>query len=478
MSRLLNNFLVVLLCVITLASCSFINLKPIGISTEPKKNNAVLPDYFSPVIIKFDTEMKKRDTEGILQISSNLGVINGDKKWSGNNLYFTPESGWTAGIRYNLNLSGTIRSADGREERIEQNIFFYAINKKKPPLLERHSPLNGESVGTKDIVYEFHFTESMNRFSVESAATLDGIGNKTFEWSDNDKTLKIKADKALSPWIYYRWNLKDSAKSVDGVPLAKAYSGYFITDLDHTLPEVTGIYPVLFSDGSWYPTGAEIETGLDTGQGIAVSFNKPMDENVLRSLRFEPSLAGRSEYLSEKSIVYIFSKDPEPETTYTLIISGDTKDSEGLKIGSDVRINFSVNIPYLNILSLSVNNETDLENISKTNNVIPITVSPIKGELSVSIRFSLLFNTEEKQNTPQKIILSPFFPRLLSPVALQYVNWISDDRLSLKWEGLAGGDNEISHYYKITIPGGKNGIVSENGFYLKEDIVLYLEAVK
>ena len=318
----------------------------------------------------------------------------------------------------------------------------------------------------------------MDRLTVESALTLEGIVNKFYEWSDNNKKLKIKTDKALSPWNFYQWNLKDSAKSIDGVPLVKSYSGLFITDKDHTLPKVTEVYPVLFSEGSWYPTGSDIETGLDSGQGIAVSFNKPMDESTLRSLRFDPSLAGKAEFLSEKSIVFIFTKDPEPETTYTLIISGDAKDNEGLKTGSDFRINFSVNIPFLNLLSFNINNEIDLEIFSESDNVIPITVSPVKGELSVSIRFSLPFKTDEKQEAPQKILLTTFFPRTLSPVALQYVKWISDDRLSMKWEGLTGGDNEISHYYKFTIPGGKGGISLEKGIFLKEDIVFYLEAFK
>jgi len=482
MLRFLNKLIPVLLCAIASVSCDFsifnyIDLRPIGFTIKPKINDSILPDIYSPVSIKFDTEMKKRDTEDIMQISSNLGTMSGEKKWEGNTLYFIPESGWTAGIRYNLNLSGTIRSIDGREMRIEHSVSFYALNKNDPPLLVHYSPLNGESTGTNNVVYEFHFSKTMNRLSVESALTLDGIVKKIYEWSDNDRILKIKTDKALSPWNYYRWNLKDTAKSTDGVPLPKTYSGHFKTDIDQILPEITCVYPVLFSDGSWYPTGADIETGLNSGQGIAVSFNKPMEENALRSLRFEPSLSGRTEFLSEKSIVFILSKDPEPETTYTLIISGETKDCQGLKIGSDYRINFSVDIPFLKILSITFNDDIGIDKLSVTN-AIPVTVAPATGELSVSIRFSLPFKTEEKQKTPQKITLTPFFPRTLTPVALEFVNWVSDDRLLARWEGLENGNNEIPHYYKITIPGGKSGIVSENGIYMKENIILYLEAVK
>jgi len=465
-----------LLCVIISVSCGFIDLREIGISIEPGTVDFVLPGPQSPVIIKFDTEMLKNETEGIIQISSDFGAVSGDKFWSGNNLYFVPVSGWTAGVRYTLSLMGTVRSADGRELRLERYVSFFAINKNDPPYLEWYSPLSGESVRTNNLTFEFHFSSSMNRPATETALTFDGIGNKTFEWSDDSKILKVVPEKALSPWTAYRWNLRDSAKSIDGVPLAKTYSGFFITDLDQTLPYVKNVYPVLFSDGCWYPTGRSIETGLDPGQGIAVEFSKPMGDNVLRSLRFEPSLTGRTEYLSEESIVYIFSRDPEPETIYTLIVSGDTRDTEGLKTGTDHIIYFFPDIPFLKTLSLT-HDSVVFDTTSITDNVLPVYVDPGTGELNFFLNFSLLFNFDEKLNSPQRISLSPFFPRTLAPIALQYVKWVSDDRLFMRWEGLTAGD-EYPHYYKLVIPGGKSGISSSRGFFMKEDITIYLEAVK
>jgi len=419
--------------------------------------------------------MEKNDAEKILQITSDTGVVRGDFIWNGNDLYFTPVPGWTAGIRYTMSLSGTMRSVDGRELKVQRFISFYAINKNEPPLLEWHFPCDGASVGTCDLVPEFHFSCSMDRLTVESALTIEGIGNKTFEWSDDDKILKVIVDKPPSPWISCRWNLRDSAKSKDGVPLPIAYSGYFTTNLDKTLPCVTSVFPVLNSDGSWYPTGSCLETGLAPGQSIAVVFNKPMGENVLRSLRFEPAVTGRTELLSEKSIVYIFNKDPEPETTYTLTISSETKDSEGLKIGTDYRISFIPDIPFLTVLSFHANFGPVTENLS-SNIVLPVYVESATQELFFSIRFSLGLTMEEKQNSAQKIMITPFFPRTLPPVALQNVNWLSDDRMFMCWEGLTAGSQQTPHYYKLTIPGGKGGINNGMGMYMKEDLVIYLEA--
>ena len=309
MLRLLNS-LFVLLCVIIMASCGFVDLRQIGINIEPNEADSVLPESHSPVILKFDTAVVKIDAETVMQISSDLGTMDGDKFWNGNHLYFVPIPGWTAGVRYTLNLMGTIHSVDGRELRLERNVSFYAINKNTPPSLEWYRPFSGASVGTNGIVLEFYFSRSMDRVSVESAFTLEGSGNNVFEWSADDKKLKVIPERTLSPWVLYRWNLRDSARSINGVPLPGIYSGHFTTDLDQTLPQVTNVFPVLFSNGSWYPTGADIETGLGIGQGIAVAFNKPMGENVLRSLRFEPSITGRTEFLSEKKHSLHFYKRP------------------------------------------------------------------------------------------------------------------------------------------------------------------------
>ncbi|MCL2229666.1 MAG: hypothetical protein FWC01_01075 [Treponema sp.] len=476
MLRLRNSLTVCLLCALIFLSCGFVDLRPIGIGIEPNDMNSLLPDSFSPLIIKFDTEVIKNEAEGIMQINSDYGSVRGDKFWRNNDLYFVPLQGWTAGVRHTLNLSGTIRSIDGREIRIDRFIPFYAINRNAHPFLAAHYPEPGESVGTNNFIFEFQFSLSMDKLSVETALALDGIGNKTFEWSDNDRLLKVIIDNPLTPWSLYRWSIKDTAKSADGVPLPKTYSGHFTTDLDRTLPSVTGVYPAIFSDGEWFATGANIENGLGGGMGIIISFNKPMGENAARSIRFEPSLSGRAEFLSVDKIVYVFTRDPEPEISYTLTILGEAKDSEGLKIGSDSYYYFTPDIPYLSVLHFKTDDDSVIDDFSQTNTVLPAKVNIQTGELEFSVYFSLPFGYEEKVNAAQKITLAPFFPKHLLPIALNYVHWASDDRLIMRWEGLSFG-TENNHFYKLVIPGGKNGIGSGAGIFMKENIVLYLEAI-
>jgi hypothetical protein len=442
----------------------------------------VLPGEYSPVILHFDTEMEPFETEKvlqILQISSGSGAVEGDIFWNGNELHFIPVHGWTAGVRYTLSLTGTIHSIDGRELRLERFIAFYAINQSPPPLVTRFSPADGESVGSTDTVLELRFSCPMERISTETSFTLEGTAAQKFEWAEDDTVLKIIPEKSFGAWISCRWGLKTGAKSRDGVPLAKAFSARFSTDRDRLLPAVQRVFPALNSDGRWIPTGGGIECDLGPGQGIVVEFNKPAGDNILRSLRFDPPLAGRIEALSDNSIIFIPNKDPEPETAYTLIVSAEIRDSEGLKPGEDFRIVFVPDIPYLKIISFSVDNGS-VQDMTGTGPgaVVPVPAEPANGEAGFTIGFSLPLTAEEKQNTASRISLVPFFPRTLEPVALRSVTWISDDRIRMKWERLKPGDDGEAHYYKLSIPGGKGGVTGGGGMYFREDQFFYLEAVQ
>jgi hypothetical protein len=464
-----------------LASCGFVDLRPIAYTVVPERPDTVLPGEYSPVILCFDSEMDKQATEGIIKISSIAGLVEGDLSWHEHRLFFAPVPGWTAGTRYALSISGLARSVDGRELRIEKNTFFYAINKSAPPVVEWFSPFNGASVGTgsdEGLAVEIHFSRPMERLSTEKAFTLDGAGDRKFEWSDDDKVFRVAPEKNLSPWMDYNWSLKGSAKSRDGVPLAKTVSARFSTDKDRLMPKVARVFPMISSNGRWFPTGGGIEADLGPGQGIAIEFNKPMAANALLALRFEPSLAGRSEQLSENIFVYIPSRDPEPETEYVLIISADAKDGSGLKLGEDFQINFIADIPYLRILSFTVDGVPGIVPESGNMSDGPALAVPVdvEGLVRFTIRFSLPFNLEAKQNTALKISLSPFFPGTLPPVALRFAEWLSDDRLRMEWEGLRSGNVDEPHYFKLLFPGGKGGIDSGDGMHLKEDQYILLEA--
>jgi hypothetical protein len=46
------------------------------------------------------------------------------------------------------------------------------------------------------------------------------------------------------------------------------------------------------------------------------------------------------------------------------------------------------------------------------------------------------------------------------------------------WEGLEAGTEEEPHYYRLSLPGGRNGISSGYGSFLEKDFYFYFKVVE
>jgi hypothetical protein len=466
------------------SGCGFADLRPINVNTVPAIMNTVLPSAYSPVIVTFGAVMERAGAEELLQITYSGGSVQGNLSWQGTSLVFIPAAGWQAGIRYMLALSGSAYALDGREIKIEKYLPFYALTAAGPPLVESFVPPDGAStgVGPDETQLVLRFSRAMDRLSTETAFVFEGAGKKIYIWEENDTLLRVRSENNLAPWTVYRWSLGEGALSREGVPLGKKTGGHFITDSDRSVPCVSDVYPMLQSDGRWIPAGGSIERDLGPGQSIGIDFNKAMNETILRSLRFDPSLPGRAEFLSPSALVYIPDRNPEPETVYTLTIGADAEDTGGIKMGNDFTVHFTAGIPFLTALSFAADGApvfgSSPGGIGAEPSVVQVPVDIAGGNvLRFTLRFSLPFDTETKKDAVFRISLEPFFPGNLMPVKLRFSEWLSGDMLRMEWEGLEAAAEEV-HYYRLTIPGGRGGIISGEGMYLAKDITLYLEAVK
>ena len=484
----LKHFSFGLILLPLLCSCGFADLRILNFATVPAEPYAVLPESDSHVIIYFDTEMKKIETETVLSVNSPQGPVEGDLKWEGNELHFIPAAPWISGLRYVMKISGIIFSMDGRDLQVSRELPFYAPSFAMLPNLLSVSPQDGASVLSfipGEIMLSLEFSQPMDRKSTESSLNCDGGGEKIFQWSDDDRLLNVLPGNSLSPWTAYRWSLSEKALSREGAPLAKAASGRFITDLDRVFPRVLKVVPLLRGGGnsdiwgSWVQLDRDLENGLGPGQGIGVEFSKPMDMERLRfSFGFEPSLAGHLEMISPASAVYVPDRNPEPESLYTMKISGDVRDSRGLKMGEEYRLLFHSDLPYLSILSLVFDEGEPITDPEKAGVFFVKTEEADRGLIRFAIHFSLPFSAEAQGDFISGISLKPFFPNTLGSVNLRFVRWPGSDLVRMEWEGIEAGKDGEAHYYKLVLPGGKSGISNGEASYMKEEMYFYFEAVK
>ncbi|MDR0655591.1 MAG: Ig-like domain-containing protein [Treponema sp.] len=477
----LNKTAALIIPAAVLLSCGFADLRPVGYGYFPSEAETVLKEPYSPVSVYFDTEMEENESSGILKVHYTGGNIEGDLHWENNSLIFIPLSPWTPGRRYTLSVSGTVYTKDKRDIRLDNHIPFYALSRSPSPVVEASYPEDGASVGIspEEGRVELKFSTPMDRPSTERDFTVSAFSGKEFEWKDDDRILVIRSKKNLEAWKVYQWSMGTGAENREGLPLARKVSGQFTTDLDRLRPSVLECYPLLFSGGSWFPTGEKLEDGLRPGLAIAICFSKPMDENFLNQIRFEPGLSGRTERLSPSSLVYIPDRDPEPESFYVLTVSAEARDTAGLEMEADFSLGFKTAIPYLRIHSFSANGGPEIS--FSPGQTLTVNVDPaLDGVLRYNIRFLYPFSEEAMRDAPLRISLSSFFPADLdlTPPRLRFVDWFSPDTLRMEWEGLIPGTAGEKHYYRLLVPGGRSGIGNGSGIYFRDDAAIMLEAVE
>ena len=478
-----TSFKIFFLNVITMflfGSCkNFINISMIGFSMYPGTDNTILPEESTSLSVCFDTSMDKLSTQKILSVQVSGSSVRGDLFWYGNELHFAPLENWLPGVRYTINLEGMIYATDGREERIKKHVSFYALHREAAPYVVAYTPADGSSVGVRSEDGAFViivFSQPMDRQSTTDAFFMDGVSERNFLWSSDDTVLEIHPKNNLNPWMVYRWSLSTKAKGKNGVPLGREINCRFVTDADRILPAVKEVFPLIRGSTSsglwWIKTGSPIENGLGPDQSIGIEFNKPMDESVLRTIRFEPPLSGRSEMWKPDTVVFIPDRDPEPEKNYTLIISADSKDTGGIKMEKDFLLSFITDIPFLSIISLDTGFGgivPDFNGTYYTGAILP------EGICTITIRFSHAISSLSQSAIVLSLRLETFFPGTLKPVSFRSARWWSADTVVLQWEGIERSTAGEKHYYRLVLPGGRSGISDGKGSYLKQDMFVYLE---
>lgn len=479
-SVLVRPVLVRAIWIVLLVSCkNFINLEPIGFSIYPGGDNTVLDTENTALSVRFDTAMDHLETRKALSVGSTGGAVRGDTLWQGDTLYFHPLEPWLPGVRYSLSLEGTIYALDGREDRVSKHVPFYALSREAAPYGLGFSPADGASVGVSSgggAFVRIVFSRPMDRQSTADAFSLEGVGEKEPRWFDDDTVMEVHPKNSLAPWTVYRWTLSDKARSRGGVPLGKGMNGSFVTDADRVLPRVTEVYPLIRggpeSGSRWIKTGAAAENGLGHNQALGIEFNKAMDESVLRSVRFDPPLAGRTEGWTPLTVVFIPDRDPEPEKIYTLYVSADSRDTGGLAMAAEFSFSFTVDIPYLRVISL----DAGRGNIGPVQNgSYPAETILPEGIITLALRFSHILEGSAQTAAVLAIRLEPYFPGTLAPVSLRSVRWWSGDTLIVQWEGIEQNVLPERHYYRLVLPGGRSGISDGRGSYLKEDMFFFIE---
>lgn len=463
---------------IAVAACSIVDLRPVTASVEPCRPYEVLPSRDSTLSARFSAEPSRPEAERAFQVRGPDGPVEGDFAWAGSGFSWTPRAPWDPGTRYRLTLRGSVPVAGGREANPEFDLPFFAVRAGAPPAVLSVWPPDGASLAPAaegESTLRLEFSEPMDKGSVRAGLSFQPAIEFELRWDGPARAAEAVVTRRPAPCAYYTWTLGPSARAADGAPLPGPLRGSFSTDLDPSPPRVERCYALVRSGGAWVEAAPGLD-GLASGLSLGVSFTEPIDQaSAAAALRLEPGLAGRVEAGGPRLAVFTPERDWPPESSYYLVITTAVKDLSGLRMLEEHRERFEPAVPYLRVLGLSVGGAAPVGFGGL--GAVDVSPEPPEGVVSASVRFSAPFDPASKAAAAERVELSAFFPPTLASPALRWACWDSDDTLSLAWEGLSNGTDDIPHYYKIIIRGGLGGIRSSSGSYMSSDASMFFRAV-
>jgi len=470
------RWLMLALCLVS--SCGLIDLRPVKVSIFPDTADAILPARDTAITVCFDCVPDRLDAERSFTISDSTRTIAGDFCWADRSFVWKPVVPWSPGLRYRLQIDGTIRMSDGREARPMFDIPFYAVHMAGLPIVDGSWPDSGASVEVPrqgQPILRLEFSDSMDAISVEKSLVMQPACDSTMTWNEDCSEATMIATARLSPCVSYRWTLGTGATAVDGAPLAVPVSGIFRTDAAGTAPVIERVYAVCRSGDSWTELAPDIDS-LDTGQSIAIQFSTEMEAASVRSgVRLEPAQSGLVDMPDLRTAIFTPEHGWSPELALALVVSAGVTDLSGLDIGREYRRSFMAVTPHLEVNAVETAGGERAMDFSGTSVLVASPGSQPDGIVSLAIFFSAPFDVAAMIAAAQCIHLTTLFPSDIPSPSIRSIEWPSSDVVVCTWQGLRPSDETSTIYYRLVVDGGTAGIESGGGLFMRDDAVLLLE---
>ncbi len=261
-------------------------------------------------------------------------IYNGD---SYNNGFYLFDS-LTPG-NYQVIVTAEDYSTDTLDVVVQANQTSFAdkwltlVENLNAPQVISFTPQNGSTDVRLSSVIEINFDIPMDKSSVQNAFSVSPTVSGTFNWSNNDKTVKFTPSAKLTKDTQYTVSVDTSAKTVFGVSLSNKLSFTFKTRKKLNL---VSFYP---SDNS---------TDISTTVVIILTFDAPISVNTLGSNIFFKDADDNSVSLAadqsafEKGQIIFWSVYPlEYNSQYKIILNSGIGDIDGLTLEENYEINFT-----------------------------------------------------------------------------------------------------------------------------------------
>ena len=261
--------------------------------------------------------------------------VQGYGEWVNTSVYvFHPEEQLQSATTYTATIPAGL--SDINETSLDED-YTWSFTTAMPTIsnLELVDLVYGPADNYQDVpleqVFAIHFNQSMDQESTEAAFSLSPQGGEpidvTSEWNEDSTTMTATPVEGLSLGTSYVLLLEDSAKDINGSPLAEGINWHFST---YSEPGIRETYP---ADGA----------RQDRYSGrVTIRFKSPIDIDTYEGkVTISPAPPGDREWTYNQWDWSISYYGLEPATSYTVTVAPGIEDIYGNPITQPYRFQFT-----------------------------------------------------------------------------------------------------------------------------------------
>lgn len=470
-----------LLCLFILAAsgCSLISLKKLDIACSPSEKDELVPAG-ERLWVRFPFLPDTAAAEKLFTVQGGPSLISFDYEWAEETLYLKPVPELMPGVRYVFSYEGIVasRGRKGLNVSISGEIPFFYGSSIGPPSLIKFSP-DGDADTEEPLI--MRFDRAMDPESIAASFSISPLTEYSFSLSESDTVLSIRPENGWVPKTFYTWELGKGALDAKGVPIQRDIKGSFRVQKDISKPKLIQWGPVRLIGSDYYP-----QPGFYEGDDLLLQFSEPVDRGALESaFSIDPDIGG--DLIHSDRGVYIFrpEKPFAMGQTYYVTVGKELTDREGNFITDDIRFNFTTSVPVQEVReircigSLLVTLQDDVFNTDQSSIITFNGPGPSYTQI-IEIDFAEPYGEGERDRITNSISLYAYFPDSVISPYLEQAVWIGGgSTVRLLYSGFYKSSPPGSpekKIYKLAVAGGEGNSRNGNGSYLKEDVVVFLEA--
>ncbi|MFW5862378.1 MAG: Ig-like domain-containing protein [Spirochaetota bacterium] len=361
---------------------------PSVLSTNPSAGDTMQPTNTSIQLTLDEHVEPETVTPGRLSVQANGTLINGNIEVLNNAIIFTPLNGLPENTICLVTLFPGVEDLVGNATVNSHEFSFETgiVQDTEPPEVSSVYPYDNSSEVSTESSISITFNEPVdpNSISAQTIRMQDGDTTITGSLSVDSDTVTFTPSTMLQNNTMYAVTASTGIRDLSGNHLANNYTWYFTTETDTSPPEVTSTSP------------AGNATAVSTTSNISVTFNENIDPTTVNSQTFIVDNGGSTVdgniACNGKTAQFDPIDELQANSTYTVILSTDIRDTNGNRMNSTYSWSFTTDDAPPVTVELDVSADTMVSQFYPDQNYANQSVIPIECNASGTLRGLVQFD--------------------------------------------------------------------------------------